>query len=249
MSTTPDSPALLATKLHVPQQRRGTVHRPRLTDRMPSAHRPVLTLVSAPAGFGKTTLLSQWSTPDHRDATQTTSGTSTAWVALDTGDNDPALFGSYLVAALASVAPLIGAEAKSLLLSGQSLRTSLSSLINDVDAHRDDVVLVLDDYHVIDAPEIHDAIAFILDHAPGNLSVVLATRADPPLPLARLRARGELLEIRAGDLRFSGDEAVAYLNGSMGLRLDTSDIDTLEARTEGWIAALQLAALSMQDRA
>lgn len=235
-------PRLLATKLHVPRPRRDIVRRPRLTDRRSVAQRPLLTLVSAPAGFGKTTLLSQWFAGS--DATNP----STAWLALDAGDNDPSLFGSYLVAALQSLSPQVGATAMSLLRSAQPLRAAVAALINDIAVHADDVTIVLDDYHLVDAAEVHDAVAFLLDHAPANLHVVLATRADPPLPLARLRARGDLLEIRAGDLRFSIDEAATYLNGAMDLRLDADRVGALEARTEGWIAALQLAALSMQGR-
>lgn len=230
---------LVETKLHIPRRRREVVNRPRLTDRWTSARQPVLTLVAAPAGFGKTTLLTEWFAEAEGPIR------TVAWLALDAGDNDPSVFGAYLVAALRSVAPTIGATP---LPSSQPLRAMTATLINELHAFNGDVVLVLDDYHVIDTAEVHDAIAFLVDHAPPNLSLVIASRADPQLPLARWRARGDLLEIRAADLRFTHDEAARYLNGPMGLQLAAKDLGALEARTEGWIAALQLAALSMQGR-
>lgn len=233
---------LLATKLHAPWRRPGVVHRPRLNNRLVNARQPALTLVSAPAGFGKTTLLTEWF------AETGGPGPSMAWLALDAGDNDPALFGSYVVAALQSVAPQVGVSALSLLRSSQPLRAATAALINDLEALSGDVVLVLDDYHVIDSADVHEAIVFLLDHAPPQFHVVLASRADPPLPLARLRARGDLREVRAADLRFTTDEAATYFNEAMGLQLAAGEVGALEARTEGWVAALQLAALSMQGR-
>ena len=144
----------------------------------------------------------------------------------------------------------MGASALELLQAPQALPVEavLTTLINDLGAIDGDVVLVLDDYHVIESREVHDAMAFLLDHLPPQLHLVIASRADPPLPLARLRARGELVEVRAADLRFTADEAASYLNGAMGLELTAHDVAALEGRTEGWIAALQLAALSMQGR-
>lgn len=232
---------LLATKLHAPRRRREAVHRSRLNNRLIPVRQPALTLVSAPAGFGKTTLL----TDCFADSDRSTS--STAWLALDAGDNDPSVFGSYLVAALQSLSPQVGQNV-SVLRSPQPLRAITATLINDLEALDDHVVLVLDDYHVIDANDIHEAITFLVDHAPPQFHLVLASRADPPLPLARWRARGELLEIRAADLRFTNDEASSYLNEAMGLHLTAGDVGALESRTEGWIAALQLAALSLQGR-
>ena len=231
--------SLVQTKLHLPRRRREVVHRPRLTNRWTSERQPVLTLVAAPAGFGKTTLLTEWF------AGAEASTRSMAWIALDAGDNDPAVFGAYLLAAIRSVAPQIGATSLS---SSQPLRTITAALTNDLHELGRDVVLVLDDYHVIDSAEVHEAIVFLVDHAPANFCLVVASRAAPHLPLARWRARGDLLEIRAADLRFTNDEAARYLNGPMGLQLAAKDIGALEARTEGWIAALQLAALSMQGR-
>jgi LuxR family maltose regulon positive regulatory protein len=197
--------------------------------------------VSAPAGFGKTTLLADWLAAAPAD------GRSVAWLALDQRDNDPTLFWTYLVAALNTAAPGVGPSALSVLRSPQApIEAVLTTLLNDLDALADDVVLVLDDYHLIDARDVQDGMAFLLDHRPLQLRLVIAGRADPALPLARLRGRGELVEIRAADLRFTPDEAAAYHNGAMGLTLTAQDVAALEGRTEGWIAALQLAAMSMQ---
>jgi len=234
---------LLETKLRVPRQRHGSVPRPRLVEHLGRGDESALTLVSAPAGFGKTTLLTEWLAAAPGD------GRSVAWLSLDQRDNDPARFWTYLVAALQRVATRIGAGALSLLQSPQSpMETVLGSLLNDLHAVPDDVVLVLDDYHVIEAPEVQDGMAFLLEHLPPQIHLVIAGRADPALPLARLRGRGELVEVRAADLRFTPDEAAAYLNGAMGLSLTAQDVAALEGRTEGWIAALQLAALSLQGR-
>jgi LuxR family maltose regulon positive regulatory protein len=242
MSAGEAAPPLLATKLHAPRRRRGVVERPRLTGRLVDASLPSLTLVSAPAGFGKTTLLADWlSRAEHE-------GHATAWLSLDARDNDPALFWSYVAAAVQTVVPDAGHAALSLLRSSQPLDAVVASLLNDLAGRTGDLVLVLDDYHVIESVELHDAMAFLLEHLPPPVHLVLAGRADPPLPLARLRARGELLEIRAADLRFTANEAATYFNDAMGLQLTAADVDALEGRTEGWIAALQLAALSMQGR-
>ena len=218
------------------------VERPRLTDRLVDADLPSLTLVSAPAGFGKSTLLAEWLAADGHE------GRSTAWLSLDASDNDPALFWSYVVAAMQGVVPGAGQEALSLLRSSQPMESVAASLVNDLADLPGEIVLVLDDYHLIVALELHEATTFLLEHLPPRVHLVLAGRADPPLPLARLRAQGDLLELRAADLRFTADEAAAYLNDAMGLQLTAGDVDALEARTEGWIAALQLAALSMQGR-
>src|SRR4051812_32212411 len=234
---------LLETKLHVPRRRRGLVARPRLSERLSRGVESALTLVSAPAGFGKTTLLTEWLAAALAD------GRSAAWLSLDQRDNDPALFWTYLVAALKTAAHGVGAGALSLLQSPQPpIEAVLATLLNDLDAISNEVVLVLDDYHVIDAREVQDGMAFLLEHLPPQIHLVIASRADPALPLARLRGRGELVEIRAADLRFTPDEAATYLNGVMGLALTAGDVAALEGRTEGWIAALQLAALSMQRR-
>ena len=234
---------LLETKLHVPRPRRSLVARARLSERLGRGVESALTLVSAPAGFGKTTLLTQWLAAAAAD------GRSTAWLSLDERDNDPAVFWTYLVAALKTAAPGVGDGALALLQSPQTpIDAVLSALLNDLSAIPDDVVLVLDDFHVIEGREVQDAMTFLLEHLPAQLHLVIAGRVDPALPLARLRARGELVEIRAADLRFTPEEAAGYLNGAMGLALTAQDVVVLEGRTEGWIAALQLAALSMQGR-
>jgi LuxR family maltose regulon positive regulatory protein len=234
---------LLETKLFVPRPRRGLVLRRRLSERLDRGAEAKLTLVSAPAGFGKTTLLAEWlaAWADDRRA---------AWLSLDQSDNDPRSFWIYLIAALQTVEPGVGAGALALLQSPQPppIETILATLLNELSTTPKDVVQVLDDYHVIDAREIQTGMAFLLDHLPPRLHVVIASRADPTLPLARLRARGELVEVRAADLRFTPEEAASYLNEVMGLELTARDVAALEGRTEGWIAALQLAALSMQGR-
>jgi LuxR family maltose regulon positive regulatory protein len=202
-------------------------------------------LVSAPAGFGKSTLLAQ----SLLGGTPGTRRPAVAWLSLDSGDSDPPSYWAYVLAALRSAAPKVGGSAQVLLESPGSapVTTVLTTLLNDFAASDEDVVLVLDDYHVIHAPDIHEAMAFLVDHLPPQLRLVIATRSDPPLPLARLRARGELVEVRAGDLRFTEQETAAYLDG-MGLELSAGEVATLEGRTEGWVAALQLAALSLQGR-
>ena len=238
---------LLETKLYVPRSRRGLVPRPRLSQRLDRGIASTVMLVSAPAGFGKTTLLTEWlaagpaAPADQRAA---------AWLSLDRGDNDPVSFWAYVIAALRTVASGVGESALALLHAPQPppIETVLTVLLNELSATAGDIVLVLDDYHVVDASDVQDGMAFLLDHLPPWLHVVIASRADPALPLARWRARGELVEIRAAELRFTPDEAAAYLNEMMGLQLTARDVASLEGRTEGWIAALQLAALSMQGR-
>ena len=238
---------LLDTKLYRPRSPRGLVPRPRLRERLDRGATSTLMLVSAPAGFGKSTLLAEWLAAGPAAPTDERSA---AWLSLDRGDNNPVAFWTYLIAALRTVAPGVGASALALLQETQPvpIETMLTPLLNDLGEVAGDMVLVLDDYHVIDAPDLLEGMAFLLDHVPPGLHVVIAGRADPALPLARLRARGELVEVRAADLRFTPDEAVAYLNGAMGLELTDADVAALEGRTEGWIAALQLAALSMQGR-
>ncbi|MDQ3811721.1 MAG: tetratricopeptide repeat protein, partial [Chloroflexota bacterium] len=235
---------LLETKLYVPRRQRGLVARPRLTERLNRGAEAKLTLVSAPAGFGKTTLLAEWlagPAPHER---------SVAWLSLDQSDSDPASFWTYVIAALQKVAAGVGARALSLMQSARPppIETVLATVLNELTAIPKDVVLVLDDYHLVDAHEVQTGMAFLLDHLPPRMRVVIASRADPPLPLARLRARGELVEVRAAGLRFTADEAAAFLDAVMGVQLAAHDVAALEARTEGWIAGLQLAALSMQGR-
>jgi LuxR family maltose regulon positive regulatory protein len=235
---------LLETKLYIPKWRSGLVPRPRLIERLDQGAERKLTLVSAPAGFGKSTLLAEWV------AATLASQRPAAWVSLDQSDNDPALFWAYFITALQRVESGVGESALSLLHSPQPppIEALLRTLLNEITTISHGFVLVLDDYHVIDAQPVHSGIAFLLDHLPPQMNLVIASRSDPPLPLARLRGRGELTELRAADLRFTPDEAAAFLNEVMGLDLSADDVASLETRTEGWIAGLQLAALSMRGR-
>jgi len=234
---------LIETKLHRPSTRPTSVVRPRLYGRLAGAAGARLVLVSAPAGFGKTTLVAGWL------GTLAEAGAAVAWLSLDERDDDPTVFWSYVLASLRTVAPDLGAQAWALAGSSETPSEAvLATLVNELHAVERDVTFVLDDFHVVGRPQIHDGVSYLLDHLPERARLVITSRADPPLPLARLRARGELVEIRAADLRFTGEEAANYLNGAMSLELTAGDVATLEARTEGWIAALQLAALSMQGR-
>src|SRR5688572_2470134 len=227
----------------MPRRRRGLVARPRLNDLLSRREVPPLVLVSAPAGFGKTTLLTEWL------AAARTDGALVAWLSLDQRDDDPATFWAYLVGALRTVVPEVGTGTLAMLGAPQSSTdAALATLLNELSAVEGELLLVLDDYHVIESRDVHDGVAFLLDHLPPQIHLVIATRVDPPLPLARLRARGELVEVRASDLRFARDETAAYLSDVMGLTLTAGEVAALAGRTEGWIAALQLAALSMQGR-
>jgi LuxR family maltose regulon positive regulatory protein len=200
-------------------------------------------VLSAPAGFGKTTLLTEWLAGASAD------GAAVAWLALDRRDNDPVLFWTYVVTAMRAAVPGLGDAALQLLASSSPpTEATLAALLNEVEGLSNNLVLALDDYHVIEAPEVHERMTFVLEHQPPQLHLFIATRADPPLPMAQIRARGQLVEIRAADLRFTADEAALYLNDSMRLGLSDDDVAALEGRTEGWIAALQLAALSLQGR-
>jgi len=235
---------LLATKLYVPPPRPQLVPRPRLLARLDAGLSAKLTLLCAPAGFGKSTLLSAWR------ATARGRAVPFAWVSLDAADSEPLRFWSYLITALDRIQPDIGAPALALLQAPQPapIEAVLTPLLNALSTLTTDAVLVLDDYHLIDAVPIHSAVAFLLDHLPPLLHLIIATRADPPLPLTRLRARGQLVELRAADLRFTLDEAAALLNEGMGLTLDQAAIAALEQRTEGWAVGLQLAALALRER-
>jgi LuxR family maltose regulon positive regulatory protein len=242
MSTT-----ILATKLYVPPPRAKIVLRPRLIEQLNNGLHRRLTLISASAGFGKTTLVSEWVAGCERPV---------AWLSLDEGDNDPTRFLTYLITALQTLAlskvegilANIGEGVLGALKSPQPPPTEsiLTTLINEITAIPDNFILVLDDYHILDSKPVDNALAFLLEHLPPQMHLVITTREDPPLPLARLRARGQLTELRAADLRFTPAEAVEFLNQVMGLNLSAEDIAALETRTEGWIAGLQLAALSMQ---
>ncbi len=233
---------ILATKLYVPPARPRVVRRPRLDERLNEGLQRRLTLVSAPAGFGKSTLVAEWVAD---------CGLPAAWLSLDEGDSDPSRFLTYLIAALQTVAPGIGEEVLVALQSPQpaSREATLTPLVNELAALPTDVVLVLDDYHVLDGRPVDEALAFLVEHLPPQLHLVIATREDPALPLARWRARGQLTELRGTDLRFTPSEATAFLNQVMDLTLSAEEVAALETRTEGWIAGLQLAAISLQGRA
>ncbi len=235
--------SLLQTKLYIPRLRPRTIPRPNLTGLLNQGPEQgyKLTLVCAPAGFGKTTLVTEW--------VQTLKRT-TAWFSIDEGDNDPARFLAYFIAAVQSLQPELGRDVQAALQSPQPppIEVVLTGLINSLTAVHTPFVVVLDDYHLIEAQPIHDMLAFILEHQPPQLHLIIITRADPLLPLARLRARGEIIELRESDLRFTIDEAAVLLNQSLGLALTPTQIKTLQQRTEGWIAGLQLAAHSLQGR-
>ncbi|MGI8483803.1 MAG: AAA family ATPase, partial [Thermomicrobiales bacterium] len=233
------STPILATKLYVPPPQSRVVLRSRLIERLDEGLDRKLTLISAPAGFGKTTLVSEWVA--HLDR-------QTAWLSLDEADSDPARFLVYLVAALQTVVPSLGGELLSVLNSPQPppVESILTTLLNQIATISHSIVLVLDDYHAIDATAVDKALIFVLEHLPPQLHLVMTPREDPQLPLARLRARGQMSELRAADLRFTPEEAAAFLNDVMRLNLSETDITALEDRTEGWIAGLQLAAISMK---
>ncbi|MCP5099609.1 MAG: LuxR family transcriptional regulator [Chloroflexi bacterium] len=243
------STPILATKLFIPPPRPKVVLRPRLIEQLKMSLHRKLTLVSAPAGFGKTTVVSQWVANHERPV---------AWLSLEEGDNDPTRFLAYFIAALQTL-PLskidgistpIGDGVMAMLQSPQppSLELILTALLNEITTIPNNFILVLDDYHLIDAKSIDNALIFLLQHLPPQMHLVIATREDPQFPLARYRARGKLTELRVADLRFTPSEAASFLNQMMGLSLSAEEITSLENRTEGWIAGLQLAALAVQGQ-
>jgi ATP/maltotriose-dependent transcriptional regulator MalT len=235
------STPLLATKLYIPPPRPNAILRSRLIAQLNAGLHRKLTLISAPAGFGKTTLISTWIA---------SCGRPVAWLSLDAADSEPTRFLTYLVAALRTIAPTIGAGLSAVLQSPQPPppEAILTALLNDIATVPDHFMLILDDYHVIDARLVDDALVFLLDHLPRQMHLVITTREDPQLPLARLRVRDQVTEVRASDLRFTPAEAAAFLKQVMDLDLAAEDVAALEERTEGWIAGLQLAALSMHGR-
>jgi LuxR family transcriptional regulator, maltose regulon positive regulatory protein len=234
------SAPILATKLYIPPRRPDAVARARLINRLNDGLHRRLTLVCAPAGFGKTTLVSAWVAQ---------AGRRTAWLSLEEADNDPARFLAYLAAALQTIVPDLGAGLFDASAPPAPSEPVLTALLNQIDAIPHSIILVLDDYHALDAPAIDAAVTFLVEHAPPTLHIVIATREDPRLPLARLRARGQVTDLRAADLRFSLPETAEFLNHVMRLGLTDPDIAALENRTEGWAAGLQLAALSVQGQA
>jgi LuxR family maltose regulon positive regulatory protein len=238
------SDTLVSTKLRPSQGRPNLVTRPRLTVRLEREAGRKLTLISAPAGFGKTTLLVEW-LRERADGEG-----SVAWLSLDAGDNDPTRFLSYLVAALGTLQEEIGEGILSALRTPEPPRIEviMVALINELTALPGELAIVLDDYHVIDSEPVHEVLTFLLEHLPPNVHLVISSRIDPPLQLSRLRARNQMTELDAADLSFTSEEAATFLSNVMGVELSAEDVAMLEERTEGWIAGLQLAALSMQDR-
>jgi len=238
---------LLRTKLYVPPLRPNRVPRPHLIERLNQGlqlgHK--LTLISGPAGFGKTTLVSEW--VNHLSSF-ILYPSKVAWLSLDEGDNDPARFLAYLVAALQTITPEIGQGVMGVLQSPQppAAETILTVLLNEITANPDNFILVLDDYHVIESQIVDKALTYFLDNLPPQVHLVIASRIDPSIPLSRLRAGGQMTELREDDLRFSPDETNMFLDEVMDLNLSAAEMAALETRTEGWIAGLQLAALSMQ---
>lgn len=231
------SSPILATKILIPPLRARRVHRRRLTDRLDESVSQRLTLVSAPAGFGKTSLLTDWAAGSDRPI---------AWVSLDEADRDPRRFLADLIGAIQTVESKLGQTVLGQLQSAESPSSDhvLADLINEVAQVQQEFTLVMDDYHVVDSGLVDAALTFLLDHLPRQMHLVVAAREDPQLPLARYRSRGHLVELREADLRFAHAEAAEFLNQVMGLSLSEQDIMALESRTEGWIVGLQLAALS-----
>jgi len=231
---------LLQTKLYVPRLRPSLIPRPHLIETLNQGLHRKLTLISAPAGFGKTTLVSEWIAGGERPF---------AWLSLDENDAEPVRFLTYMVAALQQVDPEIGKAVWQGLQAPQPppVEFILTSLLNDIATNPQNILLVLDDYHRVDAKVIDETLTFLLEHLPPQFHLVMTSREDPQLPLPRLRVRGQLNELRAADLRFTAAEAAAFLNGAMGLSLSAAEVTSLKARTEGWIAGLQLAALALQS--
>ena len=235
--------ALVTTKLRAPRTRPNLVERPRLREALVRNEGRRLTLVSAPAGFGKTTLLSEWLEVRSGD------GGSIAWLSLEEADNDPARFLTYLVRALQPVEEGIGEGVLASLRSPDPppVEVVVGALINELTRVEQNITIAFDDYHLITSKPVHEAVYFLMEHMPENVHLVISGRTDPPLSLAKLRARDQMAEIRAADLRFTSEEATAFLGDVMGLTLSAGDVAALEEVTEGWVAALQLAALSMRD--
>ncbi|MCC6613824.1 MAG: hypothetical protein IT320_10130 [Anaerolineae bacterium] len=241
-------PPLLKTKFYIPQRRSGSiVARPQLLDRLNGSLSGKLTLIAAPAGFGKTTLLADWLTRLPERDTQTP---CVIWLSLDEQDDDPTRFFTYFFGAVSGLLPVFSETAITMLQSQEEPThvNLMTTFINEVGLSGEQIVYVLDDYHIIHDETIHNAIAFLLEHAPSNLHLVITSRGDPPFSLARLRARAEMTEIGATDLRFRSDEIATFFRSAASYDLQHHDINALEAETEGWIAGLQLAALSMQGR-
>ena len=249
MADLPIAPPLLKTKLHIPQQRPDIVPRSLLIKKLNERIQRKLTLITAPAGYGKTNLAAEWIHALQSEAAESTSHNRITWLSLGEADSEPIHFLSYVIAALQQVAPEIGVGTLGLFEMAQSppINTVLNELINDIAGLDYYIMLVLDDYHVISHPEVHHSLRYLVEHQPYQLHLVITSREDPPLPLSRLRARGEMAEIRMHDLRFSLAETTQFFSHSMKLNLASEAIQALEARTEGWIAGLQLAGFVLKN--
>jgi len=243
------APPLLKTKLHIPHRRPDMVPRSLLIKQLNERVQRKLTLITAPAGYGKTNLASEWTHSLQSQTAEATSNNRITWLSLEEADSEPIRFLSYVIAALQQIAPEIGAGALSLFEMAQSppINTVLNELINDITGLDYHIMLVLDDYHVISHPEIHEALRYLVEHQPHQMHLVITSREDPPLPLPRFRARGEMAEIRMHNLRFSLAETTQFFSHSMKLDLESEVISVLEARTEGWIAGLQLAGFVLKN--
>ena len=253
------SSPILVTKLFIPATRPEFVRRPRLLEQLNKGIHRRLTLISAPAGFGKTTLVTEWINQKDKIRNENIDihssffhlhPSTVAWLSLDAGDNELTRFLTYFIAALNQIEGLdtLGKESLALLGSPEppGVEAILTPLINDIASTSNNNILILDDYHLIDSQPIHDAVTFIIENQPPSLHLIITTREDPLLPLSRLRASEQLTELRATDLRFTESEATEFLNRVMGLHLSPEEIAALESRTEGWIVGLQLAAISLQ---
>ena len=227
---------VLATKLFAPPLRSDLVLRQRLIDQLNAGSQRKLILVAAPAGYGKTTLISSWL---HE------TNIPSVWLSLDEDDNDPIRFFQYFITALQRIVPTLGGDLMGMLQGGQSVATSINLLINEITSHADPFALVLDDLHSIHSQAVLDMVMFLLERMPPQMHLVLLSRTDPPFPLSRLRIRDEIVDIRADQLRFTLDEIAVFLNEIMRLNLSAGDLAAMEARTEGWIASLRLAGLSL----
>lgn len=229
---------LLATKLYVPQPGHDLVQRSVLLEQIERGFQSKLTLLSAPAGFGKTTLLTQWISRRKK---------RTAWLSLDTADNDPVVFVKYLIGALRSVVPDIGQEAMGSLHSKPlPVDFIFTSLVNEIAELSKPLLLVIDDYHLIENETVHEIVQCIIEHSSSGLQIIISTRIDPPFPLSRWRVRNEIIEVRISDLSFTQSEIAFFLSRFAGVKLSENEISVLENRTEGWVAGLKLAALSLQ---
>jgi LuxR family transcriptional regulator, maltose regulon positive regulatory protein len=245
-AVSPGGPILLRTKLHPPPVRAGLIPRARLDRLLEEGAQGRLCLIDAPAGSGKTTLLAQWSMADQPSR-------RVAWVSLDEGDDDPVRFWAYVIEAFRVVQPALGEVSLKLLQGAGAVdlltQVALPQLLNELATVESELVLTLDDYHLVTNPDCHETLAFFVDHLPANVHLLVATRVDPPLPLSRLRASGELVELRIAELEFTSSEATTLLNQAIGLELTAEQVQRLWERTEGWAAGLYLAGLSLRDRA